>query len=94
MRPWITVEGVYISAPSKNKEAAYDFVKYVTDIAAAKILAIEGRQTPANKNVYNDAAVAADAILIAFKSASRSCGSYAESPGNDNGLVSGHHRDE
>src|SRR5882724_10925703 len=35
MRPWMTVEGVYIAAPSKNKEAAYDFVKYVTDTAAA-----------------------------------------------------------
>ena len=32
MRPWMTVEGVYIAAPSKNKDAAYDFAKYVTDL--------------------------------------------------------------
>lgn len=67
MKPWMTVEGVYIAAPSKSKEQAYDFVKYITDVSAAKILAIEGRQTPANKNVYSDAAVANDAILRAFR---------------------------
>ncbi|HZF09237.1 MAG TPA: extracellular solute-binding protein [Thermoanaerobaculia bacterium] len=67
MRPWMTVEGVYIAAPSKNKEAAYDFVKYVTDTAAAKVLAIEGRQSPAVKAVYADPQVAADPILKAFR---------------------------
>jgi arabinogalactan oligomer / maltooligosaccharide transport system substrate-binding protein len=67
MKPWMTVEGVYIAAPSKNKDAAYEFVKYVTDVGAAKVLAIEGRQTPANKNVYSDAKVGADPILKAFR---------------------------
>ncbi|HSP05675.1 MAG TPA: ABC transporter substrate-binding protein, partial [Acidobacteriota bacterium] len=67
MRPWMTVEGVYIASASKSKEAAYDFVKYVTDTPAAKILAVEGRQTPANKNVYNDAQVGNDPILKAFR---------------------------
>jgi len=67
MRPWMTVEGVYIAAPSKNKEAAYDFVKYVTDTAAAKVLAIEGRQSPAVKAVYADPQVAGDPILKAFR---------------------------
>lgn len=67
MKPWMTVEGVYIAAPSKNKEQAYDFVKYITDVPAAKILALEGRQTPANKNVYNDPQVSADPVLKAFR---------------------------
>jgi arabinogalactan oligomer/maltooligosaccharide transport system substrate-binding protein len=67
MRPWITVEGVYIAAPSKNKDAAYEFVKYVTDIPAAKVLALEGRQSPANKGVYSDAQVAKDPVLKAFR---------------------------
>jgi len=67
MTPWITVEGLYIAGPSKNKEAAYDFVKYATDIEAAKIMALEGRQTPANKAVYNDPKVAADPVLKAFR---------------------------
>ncbi|MBK9965529.1 MAG: extracellular solute-binding protein [Holophagales bacterium] len=67
MRPWMTVEGVYVAAPSKNKDAAYDFAKYLTDTPQAKIMAVEGRQTPANKSVYSDPAVAGDAILSAFR---------------------------
>jgi arabinogalactan oligomer/maltooligosaccharide transport system substrate-binding protein len=67
MRPWITVEGVYVAAPSKNKDAAFEFLKYVTDAPAAKVLALEGRQTPANKGVYTDPAVAADPVLKAFR---------------------------
>lgn len=67
MRPWMTVEGVYIAAGSKNKDAAYDFVKYVTDVGAAKIMAVEGRQTPANKLVYDDPQVVNDPILKVFR---------------------------
>ncbi|MFL6234984.1 MAG: extracellular solute-binding protein [Thermoanaerobaculia bacterium] len=67
MRPWITVEGVYVAAPSKNKDAAYELVKYLTDVPAAKVLALEGRQTPANKGVYADPQVANDPILKAFR---------------------------
>lgn len=67
MRPWMTVEGVYIAAASKSKEAAYEFVKYVTDLAAAKILAVEGRQTPAIKAVYDDPKVGQDPILKVFR---------------------------
>jgi arabinogalactan oligomer / maltooligosaccharide transport system substrate-binding protein len=67
MRPWMTVEGVYIAAPSKNKDAAYEFVKYVTDAPAAKVLAVEGRQTPANKLAYADPQVANDPVLKAFR---------------------------
>jgi arabinogalactan oligomer/maltooligosaccharide transport system substrate-binding protein len=67
MRPWITVEGVYVAAPSKNKDAAFELAKYLTDVPAAKVLALEGRQTPANKGVYADAQVANDPILKAFR---------------------------
>jgi arabinogalactan oligomer/maltooligosaccharide transport system substrate-binding protein len=67
MRPWITVEGVYVAAPSKNKQEAFAFLKYVTDVPSAKVLALQGRQTPANKGVYADAQVAADPILKAFR---------------------------
>ena len=35
------------------------FVKYVTDLPATKILALEGSQSPANRHVYNDPQVAA-----------------------------------
>jgi arabinogalactan oligomer/maltooligosaccharide transport system substrate-binding protein len=67
MRPWITVEGVYVAAPSKNKEAAFELAKYLTDVEAGKVMALEGRQTPANKGIYADAQVAADPILKAFR---------------------------
>jgi len=67
MRPWITVEGVFIAAPSKNKDAAYELVKYLTDTPAGKILALEGRQSPANKGVYGDPQVANDPVLKAFR---------------------------
>jgi arabinogalactan oligomer/maltooligosaccharide transport system substrate-binding protein len=67
MRPWMTVEGLYIAAPSKHKDEAYEFVKYVTDLPAAKILALEGRQTPANAGVYDDPQVQKDEQLAAFR---------------------------
>lgn len=67
IRPWMTVEGVFISAPSKQKEAAFEFVKYVTDLEAGRVMALEGRQTPAARAVYDDAAVKADPVLAAFK---------------------------
>ncbi|HEX6200833.1 MAG TPA: extracellular solute-binding protein, partial [Thermoanaerobaculia bacterium] len=67
MRPWMTVEGAYIAAPSKHKEAAYELLTYLTDLPAAKVLALEGRQTPANRAVYDDPKVAADAELTLFR---------------------------
>ncbi|RKG78999.1 extracellular solute-binding protein [Corallococcus exercitus] len=67
MKPWMTVEGVYVAAPSKNKEAAYDFAKFLTDAGPGKTLALEGRQSPSNTAVYQDAKVAADPLLKAMK---------------------------
>ncbi|HEU4384490.1 MAG TPA: extracellular solute-binding protein [Anaeromyxobacteraceae bacterium] len=67
MRPWMTVEGLYVTAPSKNKEAAYDLVKYLTDVPAATVMALEGRQTPSNKKAYDDPRVAGDRVLSAFR---------------------------
>lgn len=67
MKPWMTVEGVYIAAPSKKKDQAFEFAKYLTDTAATKVLALEGSQSPANRNVYNDPQVAANATLKAFR---------------------------
>ncbi len=67
MRPWMTVEGVYVAAPSAQKEAAYDFAKYLTDVEAAKVMALEGRQSPANAKVYADGQVGGDPVLKAFR---------------------------
>jgi arabinogalactan oligomer / maltooligosaccharide transport system substrate-binding protein len=67
MRPWMTVEGVFIAAPSKKKDQAFEFVKYLTDNAATKVLALEGSQSPANRLIYNDPQVAANPVLKAFR---------------------------
>jgi len=67
MQPWMTVEGAYIAAPSKNKDESYEFLKYITSLEAAKIMALVGRQTPANKAVYDIAEVKADPILNAIR---------------------------
>lgn len=67
MRPWMTVEGAFIAAPSKSKDAAYEFIKFLTDKDSGIIMAIEGRQSPANKSVYADAKVAADPVLKSFR---------------------------
>jgi arabinogalactan oligomer/maltooligosaccharide transport system substrate-binding protein len=66
MRPWMTVEGVYVTAPSKNKEAAFDVARFLTETSSAKVMALEGRQNPANAAVYNDAQVSKDPQLKAF----------------------------
>jgi arabinogalactan oligomer/maltooligosaccharide transport system substrate-binding protein len=67
MRPWMTVEGVYVAAPSKQKDLAYDFVKFITDVKSATVMAVEGRQTPSNRKVYDDPKVAKDPVLAAFR---------------------------
>lgn len=67
MRPWMTVEGVYIAAPSQHKDAAYDFAKYLTGKDAGRTMALYGRQSPAAKAVYDDPKVAADPVLKVFR---------------------------
>lgn len=67
MRPWMTVEGVCVTAPSKQKEQAYEFAKYLTDVEASRVMAVEGRQSPANKAVYSDPKVGDDPLLKAFR---------------------------
>jgi arabinogalactan oligomer/maltooligosaccharide transport system substrate-binding protein len=67
MRPWMTVEGVYVTAPSKNKEAAFEFARFLTETSSAKVMALEGRQSPATAGIYTDAQVSKDPQLKAFR---------------------------
>lgn len=67
MKPWVTVEGAFIAEPSKHKDEAWEFISFLTGDKAARIMALEGRQTPANKSVYDDPAVQKDPILQAFR---------------------------
>ncbi len=66
MRPWLTIEGAYVSASSKQKDLAYDFAKFLTSEEAGLILALEGRQLHTNAAIYNDKRVASDPVLKAF----------------------------
>jgi len=66
MRPWLTIEGAYVSASSKQKEQAYDFAKFLASEEAGLILALEGRQLHTNKAIYKDKRVSGDAVLNAF----------------------------
>jgi arabinogalactan oligomer/maltooligosaccharide transport system substrate-binding protein len=66
MRPWLTIEGAYVSASSKQKELAYDFAKFLTSEEAGLILALEGRQLHTNAAIYKDKRVANDVVLKAF----------------------------
>lgn len=67
MRPWITVEGAFIAASSKHKEQAWELLTWLTDRPAATVLALEGRQTPANASVYGDPRVSNDPLLAVFR---------------------------
>ncbi len=67
MGPWLTVEGVYVSAGSDHKEEAYEFAKFMVSPEAAKVMAVEGRQLPTNAAVYEESDVAGDEVLAAFR---------------------------
>lgn len=66
MRPWLTIEGAYVSASSKQKELAYDFAKFLASEEAGLILALEGRQLHTNAAIYRDKRVSDDVVLKAF----------------------------
>ncbi len=67
MRPWITIDALYLSSASKHKNAAMELARFLTDLPAARVLALEGRQTPAVAAVYREAEVAADPVLMGFR---------------------------
>ncbi|MEJ2515990.1 MAG: extracellular solute-binding protein [Gammaproteobacteria bacterium] len=67
MKPWLTVEGVYVSAGSSHKEAAYEFAKFLVSEEAARVMALEGRQLPTNAAIYDSPTVAGDPVLANFR---------------------------
>lgn len=67
MRPWITVQAIHISATSQHKDVAAKLVRYLTDVAAGRTLALEGRLLPAHEAVYRDPQVSGDAVLQGFR---------------------------
>lgn len=67
MKPWLTVEGVYVSAGSAHKEDAYKFAQYLVSPDAALVLALEGGQLPTNKSIYTDPRVLKNPTLQGFR---------------------------
>ncbi|MCK6548880.1 extracellular solute-binding protein [Myxococcota bacterium] len=66
-QPFLTAEGVIMSAKSADKKAAFEVMKYITGVEAGVIMATQGRQTAARREVYDDANVKKDALLNTFR---------------------------
>ncbi len=94
MRPWLTVEGVYVSAGSQHKEAAYAFAEFLVSAEAALVLALEGGQLPTNKAVYERPARREEPDPAGLPQAARHRRADAELRRDDAHVVAGHHRDE
>ena len=67
MRPWLTIEGVYISPQSEKLDEAFEFARYLVSEEAAVVLALEGGQMPTNKAVYERAEIATNETISAFR---------------------------
>ncbi len=94
MRPWLTVEGVYVSAGSQQKEAAYAFAEYLVSPDAALVLALEGGQLPTNKSIYCRSARREERDAAGLPQAARHGGADAELRRDDADVVAGHDGDE
>jgi len=67
MRPWLTIEGVYISPQTEKLDEAFEFARYLVSEEAAVVLALEGGQMPTNKAVYERAEIATNETVSAFR---------------------------
>lgn len=65
--PFLTSEGIIMSAKSENKKAAFEVMQYMTSVEVGKTMAKKGRQTVARKEVYEDPAIANDPVLGVFR---------------------------
>lgn len=65
--PFLSAEGVLMSARARDKDAAFAVMSFLTDDAAAIRRAHEAHQVVANRAAYDDAEIAADQTLAAFR---------------------------
>lgn len=72
LQPWMTVEGLFISARSPRTDAAWDLARFLTSTEVARIMAVEGRQLPANAAVYEDPVITADPMIAGFRAQAES----------------------
>jgi len=75
-RPYMGSEGIFLSACAKHPDAAFQVIRFLTSDESAKTRFVEGRQVVANRWVYEDSALVAqaDPALIVF----REQGNHAE----------------
>ncbi|MEQ8272868.1 MAG: extracellular solute-binding protein [Deltaproteobacteria bacterium] len=66
-RPFLTADGLMMSAKAKDKKAAFAVMTYFTGVDAAVTMATIGRQPTANKAAYANAKVKNDPVLAVFK---------------------------
>ncbi|HWN45410.1 MAG TPA: extracellular solute-binding protein [Thermoanaerobaculia bacterium] len=67
MRPWITVQGLHIAATSRNKTVAAQLARYLTDLPAARTLALEAKMIPAHHAVYRDPDLSSNWVIQGFR---------------------------
>lgn len=65
--PFLSVEGVLMSARARDKERAFAVMKYLTSDASALVRARTGRQVVANHAPYRHADLAGNKALAAFR---------------------------
>jgi maltose-binding protein MalE len=56
-----------MSAQARDKKAAFAVMQHLTGPAAGVIMAVEGRQTAARREVYDDPQVREDTVLAVFR---------------------------
>ena len=69
--PFLTVEGIFMSSNTKNKQAAFKVMQFITSPQAGRILAKIGKQTPANVGAYGYSEVKNDPISQIFIEAAK-----------------------
>lgn len=65
--PFMSSEGVMMSAKSAHKEEAFKVMQYLVTKEAAETMAIVGKQTVANKEAYQNPLISGDKYLPKFK---------------------------
>lgn len=78
--PFLTSEGIIMSAKSENKKASFEVMEYMTSPEVAKVMAKKGRQTVARKEAYDDPAIANDPVLTVFRKQLKNSAPMPNSP--------------
>lgn len=71
MRPLLTVEGAFLTPEGSKREDVRAFVRYLGSRQASIVRATKGKQVVANKQAWDDPALAKDKVLRAFHAAAK-----------------------